>query len=36
MSDKLLEWQSRMDQWRESDLSKAAWCRQENIILLET
>ncbi|WP_277680126.1 IS66 family insertion sequence element accessory protein TnpA [Gracilibacillus dipsosauri] len=31
MSDKQLEWQSRMDQWRESGLSIAAWCRQENI-----
>ncbi|MCC2252611.1 hypothetical protein JUJ52_22025 [Virgibacillus sp. AGTR] len=31
MSDKHLEWQSRMDQWRESRLSIAAWCRKENI-----
>ncbi|WP_280771838.1 IS66 family insertion sequence element accessory protein TnpA [Salipaludibacillus daqingensis] len=31
MSDKQLEWHTRMDQWGESGLSMAAWCRQENI-----
>ncbi|MFC4557313.1 hypothetical protein ACFO3D_03710 [Virgibacillus kekensis] len=31
MSDKHLEWETRMDQWCESGLSMAAWCRKENI-----
>lgn len=31
MSDKQLEWETRMDQWGESGLSMAAWCRKENI-----
>lgn len=25
------EWQSRLDQWRSSGLSGAAWCRENNI-----
>ncbi|KGX86073.1 IS66 family insertion sequence element accessory protein TnpA [Pontibacillus litoralis] len=29
MSDKQLEWETRMDQWCESGLSMAAWCRKE-------
>lgn len=31
MSGKKLEWETRMEQWRESGLSMAAWCRKENI-----
>ncbi|RCW62167.1 IS66 family insertion sequence element accessory protein TnpA [Saliterribacillus persicus] len=31
MSDKQLEWETKMDQWSESGLSMAAWCRKENI-----
>ncbi|WP_407647407.1 IS66 family insertion sequence element accessory protein TnpA [Gracilibacillus salitolerans] len=27
MSDKQLEWETRMNQWTESGLSMAAWCR---------
>ncbi|ADU32139.1 IS66 family insertion sequence element accessory protein TnpA [Evansella cellulosilytica] len=31
MSVKEIEWNKRMEQWRDSGLSMAAWCRQEEV-----